>query len=251
MQEYYGYPTLAELFVYGELHTDTWVSILRHIFRIHDVFRRYPGFIEPQHIGALYSDKTWERLDQLKAQSPYWAELVERETITYNGKLLKNIPLLRDAVCDQIETLVKTAQVCIVHGDFCFSNILFDLNSQIIRLIDPRGSFGRVGIYGDPRYDIAKLRHSICGLYDYIVADMFAISEDGGQLQGEIYDGGSSEPVKAMFDGLVETAGYSIDEIRLIEGLLFVSMVPLHHDNPKRQLMMYATGISLLNEVLL
>jgi hypothetical protein len=27
-------------------------------------------------------------------------------------------------------------------------------------MIDPRGSFGEVGIYGDNKYDIAKMRHS-------------------------------------------------------------------------------------------
>ena len=30
---------------------------------------------------------------------------------------------------------------------------------------------GHKGIYGDARYDIAKLRHSACGLYDVLVAD--------------------------------------------------------------------------------
>ena len=35
VQEYYGYPTLTELYVYGDLHADTWASILRHVFRIH------------------------------------------------------------------------------------------------------------------------------------------------------------------------------------------------------------------------
>ena len=38
--------------------------------------------------------------------------------------------------------------------------------------------------------------------------------------------------------------------IRLIEGLLFVSMLPLHRDEPRRQLAMLANGLTLLNDVL-
>jgi len=37
---------------------------------------------------------------------------------------------------------------------------------------------------------------------------------------------------------------------QFIEGLLFISMLPLHHENPQRQKMMYLTGLTLLNEVL-
>ena len=69
-----------------------------------------------------------------------------------------------------------------MHGDFCFSNILFDLGHQIVRVIDPRGRFGQKGIYSDPRYDMAKLRHSIGGLYDFIVADLFDVQEQEGEF---------------------------------------------------------------------
>ena len=41
VQEYYGYSSLAELYVYGDLHAETWFSILRHVLRIHDAFREH------------------------------------------------------------------------------------------------------------------------------------------------------------------------------------------------------------------
>src|SRR5690606_40930853 len=42
----------------------------------------------------------------------------------------------------------------IMHGDFCFSNILFDSRSNRIKLIDPRGinANGEISIYGDQKY---------------------------------------------------------------------------------------------------
>lgn len=41
----------------------------------------------------------------------------------------------------------------------------------------------------------------------------------------------------------------NINEIELIEGLLFVSMVPLHHDEPEMQKMFYLIGLKCLNNV--
>jgi hypothetical protein len=41
-----------------------------------------------------------------------------------------------------------------------------------------------------------------------------------------------------------------MDDVRFIEGLLFLSMCPLHHDHPRRQRAMFAIGLQILNEVL-
>lgn len=251
VQEYYGYPTLAELFVYGDLPADTWVSILRHVMRIHAEFRQHPGDLTRTDLLSIYADKTGRRLDALRDQSRYWADLLARDTIDYNGQTLLNLPRLRPLMSERIVELTANAETCVMHGDYCFSNILFDVNNQIIRLIDPRGSFGRRGVYGDPRYDVAKLRHSVAGLYDYIVADMFEISEAGGCFSGAVYSHTDLvEPVRAAFDAMIVAAGYDLDTIRLIEGLLFISMPPLHRDRFERQLIMYLTGLSRLNAVL-
>uniref|UniRef100_A0A832GZY4 Aminoglycoside phosphotransferase domain-containing protein n=1 Tax=Oscillatoriales cyanobacterium SpSt-402 TaxID=2282168 RepID=A0A832GZY4_9CYAN len=137
----------------------------------------------------------------------------------------------------------------IIHGDYCFSNILYDLNSQLVRLIDPRGSFGKQKKYGDPRYDIAKLRHSISGRYDFIVADLFRVSEYKGDCALQLYEPEVYSSVTSYFDELISQHGYDNREIAFIEGLLFVSMVPLHRDNFYRQLAMYLNGILILNKV--
>jgi hypothetical protein len=55
--------------------------------------------------------------------------------------------------------------------------------------------------------------------------------------------------VGALFDELTRAAGYDLGEIKLLEGLLFVSMLPLHDGDPTRQRMMFLTGLGVLNEV--
>ena len=42
----------------------------------------------------------------------------------------------------------------------------------------------------------------------------------------------------------------NLDEIKIIEGLLFISMLPLHKDHFERQLALYSIGIQRLNEAL-
>lgn len=249
-QEYYGYPTLAELYVYGELHTDIWLSILRHVLRIHNEFRRYEGNIEPKHVRAMYIDKTWQRLSTLQEQDPYWADILVRENITFNGRTLRGVYSLQEEINSYAQLLAETAPISVIHGDFCFSNILFDLSNQIVRLIDPRGSFGCSGVYGDSRYDVAKLRHSVCELYDHIMADMFDVRGTATGLDAHIYVNENLHIVASDFDRMLSAIGYDVDEIRFIEGLLFVSMLPLHKGHLARQQLLYMTGLSLLNGVL-
>jgi hypothetical protein len=130
------------------------------------------------------------------------------------------------------------------------SNILYDLNNQIVRLIDPRGSFGEKGIYGDARYDIAKLRHSLVGLYDYVVADLFQINRTENGFEYELFEDDKNNHLASYTDKCIESNGYNLREIKLIEGLLFLSMIPYHADYNERQQMMYVISVKTLNNLL-
>jgi len=250
VQEYYGYPTLAELFVYSGLAPDAWRAILRHVLRIHDQFRRYPTEVCRAEIVQMYAGKTRARLDALAAGDPDWCRLLSLPSLTCDGRRLRNVPQLWADIDRAAEALADTAIPAVVHGDFCFSNILFDFNNQIVRLIDPRGRFGRRGIGGDARYDLAKLRHSAHGLYDFIVADMFQFDWHGDEVTTSIPAADSAVEVAALFDELLQDDGHDVRAIQQIEGLLFLSMVPLHRGHRRRQQMMFFTGLKLLNEAL-
>lgn len=250
VQEYYGYPTLAELYVYSDLSPDAWGSILRNTLAIHQEFLGFQGNIEVHAIETFYTSKTWTRVDALLEQHPIWQTLLGEDYITLNGQVLDGLPRLRDRVNRFSRQLAVNAPITIVHGDFCFSNILLDLNHQIIRLIDPRGRFGVKGIYGDARYDIAKLRHSVNEFYDYILADMFDVEETPNGFSGEIYATEEIRTVGRAFDQMLVDLGYRLGEVTFIEGLLFISMLPLHKGKLRQQQMMFLTGLKLLNEVL-
>lgn len=251
IQEYYGYPTLAEHYVYGDLAPETWLAVLKHLLNIFDEFHAYTQPVDPNAARDMYETKTWQRLDHLAQSNPEFRTLLGQKEIVWNDRVLSNIGRLRPKLDKRIAHLVATARSTIIHGDPCFANILFDVHNQIVRFIDPRGSFGTKGIYGDPRYDLAKVRHSTAGHWEFIVSDMFELQEsDPGVFVGRTYSDSLHGAAAETFDQLLIDKGECFDDIRLIEGLLFVSMVPLHHDKPLRQKMMYLTGLNRLNEVL-
>ena len=250
-QEYYGYPTLAELFLYSDLDAIAWEVILKRVMDIHQEFSQRKGECRDVDIHEMYYTKTVKRIDEAKRSTHHIAKLLNYDSISYNGNVLKGISQILPRLLRYTKKLKSNRVGVVIHGDLCFSNILFDYSNQILKLIDPRGSFGKKGIYGDARYDIAKLRHSIHGMYDYITGDMFSIKINQNEVRGKIFYNDIAMPTQMVFDELVKKFGYNLQEIKLIEGLLFVSMLPLHSDKPMRQVMFYMQGLSLLNEVVI
>ncbi|MDO9374439.1 MAG: sugar phosphate nucleotidyltransferase [Ferruginibacter sp.] len=248
VQEYYGYPNLAELYLYSDMSVENWHSVMKKLLLIHSEFLQHTTEVKKEDYHDVYQNKTFERLEAL-SEDQFWKELLKKDEVYINGICYKNLPLLQKSIIEQCNKLVENATSSLIHGDFCLSNILYDINSQITKLIDPRGSFGSRGIYGDPRYDMAKLRHSIAGNYDFIVSDLFKVTVARDQFQYEIYVNDNSKEIANLLDEMLTESGYSINEIKFIESLLFISMLPLHKDKPERQKMMFIEGIKLMNEI--
>ena len=135
----------------------------------------------------------------------------------------------------------------IIHGDLCFTNILVEDNYNFMRIIDPRGKFGTFDIYGDSRYELAKILHSLEGHYDYIIEDMFDVEVQDTHISYHLQLG--EQTALQAFQQVFEKQLTDIQAIRLIEATLFLSMIPLHNDYLSRQYAMLATGITLFDEV--
>ena len=162
---------------------------------------------------------------------------------------LLSLAAVAPALEQRVRALSARTAGQLIHGDLCFPNILFDPLSRLFKFIDPRGSFGEAGVFGDPRYDVAKLLHSIDGGYDFLIHDMFEVSRKGTELTLQQFFPENRAAVLRAFDG-VFSSRFDLVEVRLLEGLLFLSMCALHEDNPPRQMAMFATGLRLVNEVL-
>lgn len=249
--ELYGYANLAEIFIYGSNNLEDWYNIIEALLKVHKVFENYTEPQNKEELVEIYQTKTQQRLDDIAVKDPEIWEMMQNDYISINNIHYKNYPLLKTKLENEIEKLSNYEKRTIVHGDYCFSNILFDPMHYIFKLIDPRGRFKTQSIYGDPRYDIAKLRHSIVGLYDFIVAGLYKLKSTGK----DAYDFQISTPIlteklEPFFDELVVNYGYDRREIKLIEALLFLTMIPLHSDDTQRQKAFYLTSIKKFNEVL-
>ena len=149
------------------------------------------------------------------------------------------------------DKIINENDFTIVHGDLCFSNILFDTFNWLFKLIDPRWMFWEVWVYGDIKYDIAKLRHSLHWRYENIIADLFSLDYDldGANFNYEYFNWNNNDELIEYFDDKLIEMWYDIETIKFIEWLLYLTMIPLHSDSQERQIIMYLTAVELFNQV--
>jgi dTDP-glucose pyrophosphorylase len=247
--EYYGYPTLSEIWVFEEFESRYWEAVFETLKNIVACFESYSAELSPKATCDFYWNKTVDRLADFAEQHRDFAKLTQTNSIELNGKRLAGWPKIRKEIEARVRKLSAKPQGRIIHGDLCFTNILYDPVSRLFKFIDPRGSFGESGIYGDGRYDIAKLLHSLDGGYDFLIHDMFLLERDGERVRLEQFFPSTRAAVLQVFE---KTFGghYPMADVRLLEGLLFLSMCPLHKDHPRRQVAMFATGLRILNSLL-
>lgn len=251
--EYYGYHTLHESLVFGDLPLVKWQAIFQKLlFAINDMGKFTVTGERIQFEAALrdiYLQKTFDRLDMMRNEPDFHSFF--ENTITINGKEYRSLNEYLKMLPQLIEKLVVytfTGQFNIIHGDLCFANILIEDTYDFIRVIDPRGKFGTFDIYGDGRYELAKLMHTLEGKYDFIIEDMFDIDVIGNTIEYHVHK--QIDNITNVFLDVFRESIDNIQAVRLIEATLFLSMIPLHSDYKQRQFAMLATGVMLLEQVI-
>jgi hypothetical protein len=238
-------PTVGELFVTQRLNLGAWNDVARSISCILSSFvdKAVKNSLAPQLARVVYLEKTRLRLEQFTAQHPS----AKRYFIYCAGEKW-SIPRVLQTLARFVEQsgLLEIDKLAPIHGDFCFSNLLYDTKVRLAKMIDPRGEFGVPGIFGDHRYDLAKLAHSYAGKYDYIVADRFSVEVDPeGCLRLQIQANHYYTRVRSIFETMLLPDVALRQQVNALQALLFLSMLPLHVDTPRRQLAMLATGLEL------
>lgn len=252
--EYYAYHTVHELFLYGNLTIAQWREIFKRILFICDDFKRYSvrdGGIRDA-LQDMYLTKTLNRLEQLEEDPRFQSFFTNK--ITINGTRYINLNEIEDILKKVIPVMLyDVEQFSIIHGDLCFANIMVDNNFSFIKVIDPRGKFGKYDIYGDERYEFAKLFHSIDGKYDYIIKNLFDIEVESekADIKYTIKEKSGNKDLMEVFLSVFEDAiGKDRKKIELIEALLFLSMIPLHTESKEQQYAMLGTGLKILDRVI-
>lgn len=251
--EYYAYHTVHELFLYGDLTYNQWVDIFNRIAFVCNDFRRYT--VNDKNIKSalkdMYLTKTVQRFEKIREDERF--SVFYNDSITVNNKKYKSLTEISKVLEKVVpEMLYDVDSFNIIHGDLCFANIMVDSNFSFIKVIDPRGKFGAYDIYGDSRYELAKLFHSVDGKYDFIIKDLFEIDYDlkKGSINYYILDRKRKYDLYEIFrEAFKEEIKDDLKKIELIEALLFLSMIPLHGESLNHQLTMLGTGVEILNRV--
>jgi NDP-sugar pyrophosphorylase family protein len=260
--EYIPVPTLAEYYLYANVSPDMWDYAITKILDLwHQYFYNWyergdqlrKGQAPYRKTLEMYWDKTQARLHIPEIQ---W--IIDTKVNTLNGRRLRAWQDLEQETYQQVQFIAKRCHWSLMHGDFHFGNIFFDFGSGQLKLIDPRGEFGKsgerdsIGCYGDAHYDLAKFLHSFHGGYAHLSANMFELSRDGDDFTVVLHGGTDRERLLEVFAQWLTSKKLRIDlnELMLLEGLLFITMLKFHKDNKERQLAEYLIGLNLLTSSL-
>lgn len=249
--EYYPYKTLSEYYVMYELSEGCWGRIFDKIFEVYAEFRNHKGCIPSRdQWNRIYLGKLCNRLEKVKENLELYT-LTEMESILINGQRYNGWKYYFHFIEEVITKAYGTCTCSVIHGDLCFSNILYEPSTNIIKFIDPRGDFFEEGVYGDPNYDLAKLLHSLHGGYDFIIHQMYSLEEshDGG-YNFQLIQSDKADSIKEVFLSRLRR-DFSTKEIQkflVLEAMLFLSMLPLHKDDKRRQKAFYFTALQILKQ---
>ena len=238
--QYVNALTLAEKILYGEPHLldlsfatrklDKWFSATAN-----PSVMRIANRDADEHGAELLEwlrENLRERLDQVDAKKSMFgsdASAVEQTTTLARSKIRNmDFPISAPAI---------------VHGDLILSNILADEREATFKLIDPRGGFGEASCLGLQIYDWAKLAQSIFGRYEEIVGGEFEyinavrsirFSNDEGRLRNYAF----------MVEWFMKSCPFP-HAAKELAGLLLISAVPFHLEDPKRASAMIISGREL------
>jgi hypothetical protein len=251
--EYLYLPNLAELYVFGDLPGNIWKSILSKCIDFIDKFRRVKPDRNSNFATEAFARQFYENMFVAKTRERIGAFLGARGwpadiRLSVNGHVFPPLDDVFDRLFAAI-TPTTADDICLWHGDFFFGNMLYDFRAGRIKAIDPRGgdASNSNAIYGDWRYDVAKLAHSIVGGYDTLLAGRVDFS--GDPVEGFRFErerSKSQEAVERDFRAArLGRAPLYTREIQAMTSLMFLTMLPLHADSARRQDIMLCNGLLL------
>ncbi len=246
--ERFHFTDLAIRYVHGAIDDEEFSKIMDKLFFF--ISSRKKKIVSSEefnkNLNSLYLDKVKNRIEELKTKD----EFEGLDSLIKIGTDFDGIDQIVQRYYSLYEKVMKnrTFEHCLTvgHGDLCFSNILYNKESEVLKLIDPKGALNEADLYMNPYYDLCKLSHSVCGSYDYFNSGLFEITlSDENRLRLSI-DSDNDRYIKIFSDKASEY-GYDFKLIRLFEASLFLSMLPLHIDRKKKVLGFILNAVRIMD----
>jgi len=240
--EYLSWSTLTGLANSRELSPEDWATIFFSIHETYLTFNEITGETDFSGLYKVFIEKAIKRAQELENK--------ELKNIFFVGCILNGVSRqgLASLLISNMGVLFKvTKDVSLLHGDFCFSNIMIRDDLKKIKLVDPRGGFKDPSIYGPKAYDIAKLAQSSYSWYDKIVENQYELhrSDNGYTLALTGHDWTNN--AKDAFDPMLETLGLTEKDAKALAGLMVAGTPGLHLDDPERAISLALNAVLLLS----
>lgn len=246
---------LQELFMYNLPDFQGWVSIFDNIYkyfldtrniRNKEQFYKYNKNKLIRANIEMLKEKTKQRVNQIRDMFPHKEYVINGQF--YDNPIYHLNKILKRA--DEISWDININNLVILHGDLFFGNMMYDIEGESLKIIDPRGEYGDFLIYGDIRYDLAKLYHSVIGNYDFIVNGLYELRDYDSTLNYSIFNGDDNEKIVDLMHNLIKVLDNDIDDVEFITGLLFLTMIPLHSENKNNQKMQFIKACEILKDTI-
>jgi thiamine kinase-like enzyme len=251
--EYWPLRPLSEYLVFWNLDLLSWAKIFEKILCYIDRFASHTFEIvglEP-NLENIYVKMLDERIQQYSKEC---LDILNYNFVFLNGFKLKGFAEYSEVLYQDLRRIGNSINPSFYHGDLCLSNILFHPESEIIKLIDPKGSlFPESSNAGDFRYDLAKLFHSIIGEYDYFNSTMFSLLQIENYFTIDLFKQSNSNVLETKFREVMLRfhSKEILRDVEILMAMLFLTMVPLHCDSRERQKALLIQGIKILNHIYL
>ncbi|AGF58319.1 GTP:adenosylcobinamide-phosphate guanylyltransferase/tRNA A-37 threonylcarbamoyl transferase component Bud32 [Clostridium saccharoperbutylacetonicum] len=193
-------------------------------------------------IKEAYITKTFDRLNKIRDLVPY----ADKEVITINGRQCRNIFYSKEKL-EKMFSNYSIEEFKLLHGDCTFSNIVLKEGIDP-KLIDPRGYFGFVELYGDVAYDWAKLYYSIVGNYDQFNLKRFRININEDNINLEIDSNGWEDTEDYFFELIGENVRK--EDIKLIHAIIWLSLTTYAWEDYDSICGAFYNGLYYLEEIL-
>jgi choline kinase len=167
----------------------------------------------------FYHAKTLKRIEKFLTEN----NIKDSEEVI-NGE---QVPAINDLIAKIDFDWLSKAEQYRMHGDFILDNILKTKDSYC--LVDWRQDFGGLTEVGDLYYDLAKLNHNLTVNHDIVNANQFTIKKREHIIDCDILRRENLVSCQKVLDGFIAENGLDMKKVKVLTGLIWLNMSPLHH----------------------
>ncbi len=214
-------------------------QMIDNLKKIHALGRKESFGAYENNKNAILS-KTKARLDSVKSLIPH----IHDDFILINHKKCINFYKFWGKVEKICQPQLLGNNYVFIHGDPTFSNTLYDANEKKTYLIDPRGYYGAVKLFGDEDYDWAKLYYSMVGDYDQFNSKNFSLTFSGEEIKMNILSSGWNNLEGFFFKQI----GRDENKIKIFHAIIWLSLTSYAWDDYDSICGAFYKGIYLMQE---